>query len=170
VSDLPTLADLDALGTLLQRSVPARYEDLNGHVNVRGHYDLHMDTAEQAFRQLLRIDEDFLARTGQSSFSVAHHVQFHREILVGHEVTGHFRVLGRGPKTIHAMMILANRTTGHVASTLELVEAYVDLTTRRSTEIAPEVAERLDTLLAQHEQLAWSLPPSHRLGTSRPAH
>lgn len=164
----PTLADLDALGTLLERTVPAKYEDLNGHVNVRGHYDLHMDTAEVAFQELLLIDEDYLARTGQSSFSVAHHVQFHAEILVGHEVTGHFRVLGRGPKTIHTMMILANRTTGHIASTLELVEAWVDLTTRRSTPIAPDVAERIDALIAEHEPLPWSLPPSHRLGTSRP--
>lgn len=168
MSALPTPEEVDRLGTLLSRTVPERYQDLNGHVNVRGHYDLHMDAAESAFMTELGVDEDFLERTGQSSFSVAHHVQFHHEILVGHEVSAHLRILGRGSKTIHAVTILVNRTTGEIASTLEFVEAYVDLTTRRATAIAPDVAERIDTLLAEHTELDWSVPLSHQLGTSRP--
>ncbi|RLV55358.1 hypothetical protein D9V41_11400 [Aeromicrobium phragmitis] len=168
MSALPALDDVDALGTLFTSTVPERYRDLNGHVNVRGHYDLHMDGAEHAFEKLLGIDQAFLDRTGHSSFSVAHHVQFHHEIMVGHEVSVHLRVLGRGPKTVHAVTVLANRTTGEIASTLEFVEAYVDLTTRRAVAIADEVAERLDALLEQHRELPWSLPPSHQLGTSRP--
>nr|WP_283251719.1 thioesterase family protein [Aeromicrobium duanguangcaii] len=141
---------------------------MNGHVNVRGHYDLHMDAAEESWEHQVGLDQAFLDRTGQSSFSLTHHVQFHREILVGHEVTAHLRILDRGPKTVHAVTILANRTTGEIASTLEFVEAYVDLTTRRTTAFAPEIAERIDALLEQHASLPWSLPPSHRLGTSRP--
>ncbi len=168
MSRLPSLAEVDQLGTLLTTRVPERYRDLNGHVNVRGHYDLHMDGAEAAFMQVLGIDEDYLERTGQSSFSVAHHVQFHHEILVDHEVSVHLRLLGRGPKTFHAVTVLANRTTGEIASTLEFVEAYVDLTARRSVEIPDEVAGKVDAILEEHRSLAWTLPPSHRLGTSRP--
>ncbi|WP_313406180.1 thioesterase family protein [Aeromicrobium sp.] len=169
MSALPTPAEVDRIAPLLTRTVPERYQDLNGHVNVRGHYDLHMDAAEGSFTTQLGVDESFLERTGQSSFSVAHHVQFHHEILVGHEVSAHLRVLGRGTKTIHAVTILVNRSTGEIASTLEFVEAYVDLTTRRATAIAPEVAERIDALLAEHVELDWSVPLSHRLGTSRPS-
>lgn len=169
MSDLPTVAELDDLGTLFVREVPERYRDLNGHVNVRGHYDLHMDAAEEAFQGGLGLDEAFVERTGQSSFSIAHHVQFHHEILVGHEVSTHLRVLGRGPKTIHAVTVVANRTTDEIASTLEFVEAYVDLTTRRSIPIAPEVAARIDALLTEHAALPWDLPSSHQLGTSRPS-
>lgn len=166
---LPTPDDLEPLGTLLTRTMPARYQDLNGHVNVRGHYDLHMDAVEESWERQVGLDQAFLDRTGQSSFSMTHHVQFHHEILVGHEVTAHLRILGRAAKTVHAVTILANRTTGEIASTLEFVEAYVDLTTRRATPFAPEVAERIDALLEQHAALPWSLPPSHRLGTSRPS-
>lgn len=166
---LPTIEQVDELGTLLKRVVPARYEDLNGHVNVRGHYDLHMDGAEAAFAQEMGVDEDYLERTGQSSFSVAHHVQFHSEILVGHEVSVHLRHLGRGPKTIHSVTILVNRTTGRIASTLEFVEAYVDLTTRRSTAIPGELAARIDDGVARHTALDWSVPLSHQLGVSRPS-
>jgi len=167
MSTLPTVAQLDELGTLLVRPAPARFEDMNGHVNVRGHYDLHMDGAEIAFESALGLDESYVVRVGQSSFSLAHHLQFHHEVLVGHEVSVHLRFLGRGPKTMHAVTILANRTTGQVASTLEFVEAYVDLTTRRTTPLAPAVATRVDAALEQHVTLDWTLPPSHRLGTSR---
>ena len=166
---LPTMAQVDELGTLLTCAVPSRYEDLNGHVNVRGHYDLHMDGAESAFAKEMGVDEAYLERTGQSSFSVAHHVQFHSEILVGHEVSVHLRHLGRGPKTIHAVTVLVNRTTGRIASTLEFVEAYVDLTTRRSTEIPAELAAHIDERVARHAALDWSLPASHQLGVSRPS-
>lgn len=164
---LPTLAQVDELGTLVAKSAPARFEDMNGHVNVRGHYDLHMDGAEIAFEQTLGIDEAYVARVNQSSFSLAHHVQFHHEVLVGHEVSLHLRLLGRGPKTIHAVTILANRTTDQIASTVEFVEVYVDLATRRSAPIAADVAARIDPVLAQHQALSWSLPPSQQLGTSR---
>ncbi len=169
MTPLPTLAEIDELDTLLTVEVPAKYEDLNGHVNVRGHYDLHMDGLDSAFMSGLGIDEDFVERTGQSSFSSTHHVQFHHEILVGHEVTVHLRILGRGAKTIHAVTVLVNRTTQEIASTIEFVEVYVDLTTRRPIEIHPDLAGQLDALLEQHRALTWSLPPSHQLGTSRPA-
>lgn len=169
MSALPSLAEVDALGPLFVREVPERYRDLNGHVNVRGHYDLHMDAAEESWERQIGLDQAFLDRTGQSSFSITHHVQFHHEILVGHEVSAYLRILGRAPKTVHAVTVVANRTTGEIASTLEFVEAYVDLTTRRATEFAPEVAERIDALLAEHAALPWSLPSSHQLGTSRPS-
>lgn len=168
MSRLPTVAEIDELGIEPTVTVPAKYEDLNGHVNVRGHYDMHMDGLDTSFSSRLGIDEAFVERTGQSSFSSTHHVQFHHEILVGHEVTLHLRILGRGAKTIHAVTVLVNRTTGEIASTIEFVEIYVDLTTRRPIEIGPEVAARLDPLLAEHQSLTWTLPPSHQLGTSRP--
>ena len=164
---LPTLDQVDELGTLATTTVSSQYQDLNGHVSVRGHYSLHMDAAEQAFGQSLGVDESYLERTGQSSFSVAHHVLFHSEIHVGHEVSLHVRFLDRGDKTIHAATVLANRTTGRVAGTLEFIEAYVDLTTRRSTSIAPELAERIDEQVARHRALAWTLPSSEQLGVRR---
>jgi len=164
---LPSLEQVDELGTLATTTVSAQYQDLNGHVSVRGHYNLHMDAAEQAFGQVLGVDETYLERTGQSSFSVAHHVLFHSEIHVGDEMSLHLRFLDRGDKTIHAVTVLTNRTTGRVASTLEFIEAYVDLTTRRATSIAPELAERIDQHVARHQALTWTLPASERLGVRR---
>jgi len=163
----PTVAELDELGTLLRRVVPAEFEDFNGHVNVRHHYALHMEGAEAAFTDHFGISQEWIDHVGQSSFTVAQHVQFHREILVGHDVSVHMRILGTSPKIFHVLSVLANRTTGEVASTLEYVEAYVDLATRRTTTMPPELAERIETITARHSDLPWELPLSGRLGTSR---
>lgn len=169
MTTLPTIDQIDELGTLMKVEVPERYRDLNGHVNVRGHYDLNMEGCEYAFTSLIGLDEAFLERTNQSSFSATHHVQFHDEILVGHEVSMHHRLLGRGAKTLHAVTVLVNRTTGRIASTVEYVEVSVDLTTRRPVEWHLQISERMDAMLAEHRELTWSLPPSGALGTSRNA-
>lgn len=164
----PTRADLEDLGTLMSTTAPPEFEDENGHVNVRHHYGLLMHGTEVAFRDQLGVTAQWLERTGQSTFSIAHHVQFHSEILVGHELSLHHRVLGRSAKVIHAMGILFDRTTDRVASTVEYVEAYVDLGTRRTTTMPAELTIVLDDLLQRHERLSWDLPRSRELGTARP--
>ncbi|MGH1565742.1 thioesterase family protein [Mumia sp. DW29H23] len=163
----PTLDDLDALGALMTRTAPPEFQDMNGHVNVRHHYGMHMDGAAQGFVESFDLGEGWLDRTGQSAFSVEHHITFHSEILVGHEVSVHLRMLGRSDKAMHAMTILLDRSTGKVASTLEYVEVYVDLTTRRATAMPEELTKPLDALLEEHADLDWDLPRSRAMGTSR---
>lgn len=163
----PTVAELDELGTLIRQDIPANFEDLNSHVNVRHHYALHMAGAEMAFVDLFGIGAEWIDRTGQSSFTVAQHVQFHQEILVGHEVSVHMRVLGMSPKVLHVLSVLANRTTGEVASTIEYVEAHVDLATRRATAMPTQLAARVLTFATRHATLDWELPLSGRLGATR---
>nr|MCW2727461.1 hypothetical protein [Aeromicrobium sp.] len=163
----PTIDDLDQLGALLRREVPPEFEDFNGHVNVRHHYALHMDGAEVAFEDHLGIGREWIRRTGQSSFSVAQHMLFHHEILVGHEVSMHMRLLGASDKALHVLSVLANRTTGEVASTLEYVEVYVDLTTRRTMSMPAEIVAQIEPMMTRHAALMWVLPLSGRLGTSR---
>ncbi|GAA2074758.1 hypothetical protein GCM10009821_12070 [Aeromicrobium halocynthiae] len=165
-STYPTRADLEALGTVLLRTASPTFEDENGHVNVRHHFGLLMEGTEAAFRDL-GLTPDWIERTGQSTFSIAHHLQFHSEILVGHELSLHHRILGRSGKVIHAMAILFNVTNDRVASTAEYVEAYVDLETRRTTAMPAELTDAIDARLREQGSLAWDLPRSHELATSR---
>ena len=162
----PTLDDLDDLGVLLRLEVPPEFEDLNGHVNVRHHYALHMEGVEKAFVEQLGVDEA-RAADGEGTFSLSHHITFHSEILVGHDVSVHLRLLDRSDKIIHAVTVLADRTTGRVASTIEFVEANVDLTVRRITPMSEDLAAALDGLLDRHRELTWDLPRSDSLGIWR---
>ncbi|PJJ53722.1 acyl-CoA thioester hydrolase [Mumia flava] len=169
MSDLrrPTVADLDALPPVAALTATPDLEDMNGHMNVRHHYTIHMDGIAAAFEDRAGLNQSWIDRTGESAFSVEHHLQFHSEVLIGDALSVHLRTLGRSDKAIHAMSILLDRTTGKVASTLEFVELYVDLTTRRPTPMPEELAKQFDDLLAEAEGLDWDLPRSHELGTSK---
>ncbi|OUZ11656.1 hypothetical protein BHE97_03855 [Aeromicrobium sp. PE09-221] len=166
MTDTPTIGQLDELGIIRRRIVPPEFEDLNGHVNVKHHYTLHMEGAEAAFTGELGLDEARAGR-GEGTFSLTQHIRFSSEILIGHDVSVHWRVLDRSDKIIHGMTILADRTTGKVASTSEFIEAFVDLTTRRITPMPQDLARRLDELLDAHRRIPWELPLSEPLAARR---
>lgn len=159
----PTIDDVSALGTALALVAPAEFEDGNGHVNVTHYYRLHMEAADAAFSDL-GFDDAYRERTGHSVFSVEHHIRFLDESLVGDELSVHLRILGAGPKTIHAQTILVNRSRGTVANTLEFLELHVDLGTRRTTPMPGALAEPLNAMAAAHAALPWSLPLAGPLG------
>lgn len=163
VTTRPTVDDLDALGTAMTLVAPPEFEDSNGHVNVCHYYRLHMEASEEYFIGW-GFDADYRARTGHSVFSVEHHVRFLDESLVGDELSVHLRLLGVGPKTLHAQTILVNRSRGTVANTLEFLELHVDLTTRRTTLMPPDLVARLEAVCAEHSALPWSLPLAGPLG------
>ncbi len=68
------------------------------------------------------------------------------------------RVLGRSAKRIHYMMFMVNETRGTLASTFECVNSFADLTVRRTALYPPEIAAKIDALLAQHQALHWDAP------------
>lgn len=159
----PTVDDLDALGSATTLVAPPEFEDENGHVNVGHYYRLHMEAGDAAFRAY-GFDDDYRERTGHSVFSVEHHIKFLDESLVGDELSVHLRLLGIGPKTLHAQTIVVNRSRGTVANTLEFLELHIDLTTRRTTPMPPEMVTQLEAVRAEHAALPWSLPLAGPLG------
>lgn len=159
----PTVADVDALGAALKLTAPPEFEDGNGHVNVCHYYRLHMEGAESAMAGL-GFGTDYIDRTGHSIFSIEHHIRFYDESLVGDELSVHLRLLDVGPKTLHGMTIIVNRTRGTIANTLEYIELHVDLTTRRTAPMDDEMLRRLRGEVERHRDLPWSLPLSGPMG------
>ncbi|WP_028660557.1 thioesterase family protein [Nocardioides insulae] len=160
---LPTVAEIDALGNEVRLLAPPEWEDQNGHVNVCHYYNFHMQGAHRFFEEL-GVHGDYLATYGQSTFTMEQHINFYDEVLIGHEVSVHTRLLARNAKLLHAASIIVNRTTGRVVNTLEYVEGHVDLTTRRTVPWQQVLAEPIDALLAQHRALDWTLPPTGTMG------
>lgn len=162
----PGAEEVLALPAHLVEVAPPEWQDFNGHVNVRHFYDLHLRGAMAAMSEL-GLDDDYRRATGRSVFSVEQHIRFLDEVHVGDELSVHMCWLGRGDKVVHALSLVVNRTTGQVVNTLEVLEAHVDLGTRRACAWAPEVAERLDELVGAHAGLAWTAPLSGAVGVRR---
>ena len=154
---LPALQELDDLPPLLERTVPAEWEDLNGHVNVRHYLELY-DQAGWPMMGWLGIDERHFRDERRGFFDLEHHIWYLAEMHVGDSVTVHARFLARSAKRFHGAMFIANRTRQSVASVFEYVSTAADLEARRSAPLPAGVAARLDELIATHSRLAWPAP------------
>lgn len=154
---LPALQELDDLPPLLERTVPAEWEDLNGHVNVRHYLELY-DQAGWPMMGCLGIDERHFRDERRGFFDLEHHIWYLAEMHVGDSVTVHARFLARSAKRFHGVMFIANRTRQSVASVFEYVSTAADLEARRSAPLPAGVAARLDELIATHSRLAWPAP------------
>ncbi len=154
---MPALQELDDLPPLLERTVPAEWQDLNGHVNVRHYLEIY-DQAGWPMMGWLGIDERHFRDERRGFFDLEHHIWYLAEMHVGDSVTVHARFLARSAKRFHGAMFIANRTRQSVASVFEYVSTAADLEARRSAPLPTGVAARLDELIATHSRLAWPAP------------
>jgi acyl-CoA thioester hydrolase len=161
---VPTIAEIDMLGTLVERDIPRHWEDMNRHVNVRHYLDLYNEAGTPMFAQL-GIDERYFNTELRGFFDLEHHMWYLAEMHVGDRVSVHTRYLARSEKRFQGLLFVVNRTRGNVASVLEYLASGADLTTRRSAAFSPTVSARLDEILAQHAALPW---PAPRCGCIRP--
>ncbi|GGU14819.1 thioesterase family protein [Nocardioides albus] len=160
---LPSVAAVETLGRPFSRLVPPEWKDENGHVNVCHHFAFHMDVNIACFRQF-GVDEAYVRDRGLSTFSIEQNIRYYDEVLVGHQVSGYVRILDVSPKLVHAISVVVDETTGRIANTVEFVEGHVDLTTRRTTPWPADLLKALETRLAEHRALEWSLPLSAGVG------
>lgn len=163
MSELPTLAEVTQLREALRTVAGPEWEDENGHVNVQHFYGFH-NRASDAEMTRIGFTEEYRTSGGCGVFSVEQHLRFFNEVRIGEEISGHLRWLERGDKVFHAVSIIVNHSTGQIANTLEVLEAHVDLTTRRARSMPDDLAARVDEELALHTGLTWQVPLNGRMG------
>jgi acyl-CoA thioester hydrolase len=80
------------------------------------------------------------------------------EVKVGETVAIYTRVHGRSHKRIHFLHFMVNETTGKQAATLETVTSHANTATRRTSPFPAEIAQAIDAIILEHEQLEWAAP------------
>ena len=157
LTQMPTLTEVDDLPPLLERTIPAAWEDLNGHVNVRHYLELY-DQAGWPMLGTIGIEERHFREERRGLFDLEHHIWYLAEMHVGDVVTVHSRILERNTKRFHGVMFVANRTRQRVASAFEYVTTGADLEFRSTAPLPAIVAARLDEIIAVHVRLPWPAP------------
>ncbi|WP_370617567.1 thioesterase family protein [Mumia qirimensis] len=156
------IADMAGAEPDLVLTVPAEYEDGNGHVNIRHYFDLHARAGDVAF-EAIGFDESYRDVRGLSAFSIEHRIRYLDEVLVGHDVAVYVRMLARSSKVVHGIQLLFDTTTGALANTFEFIEGHVSLEQRRTVPWPDDVAALLDTAIAAGD--SWpALPHPPGLG------
>jgi len=151
------VVDVSELPITLQATVPEEYLDDMGHMNVMWYIHLFSRAAGEFFR-LFGLTDDYFTAHQAGTFALEMHVRYLAEVRLGQRVVVRSRALGRSAKRFHFMHFMVHADSGVLAATEEAVGTHVDLRTRRTSPMPPEVAAALDRLIAEHRRLPWEAP------------
>lgn len=156
---LPPVDQVLALPSEWSIVIPDEFTDANGHMNIARYMDCHSDGGWAYFGRF-GMSEDLARDGGATAFDMEHHITYHREVLTGHEVSVHVRLIDRTDKALHSVQFLVNRTTSELANMHEAIAVSVDLRTRVVAPFPEQAALLLDAQLEQDRRLPWAPPLS----------
>ncbi|MEU0265063.1 thioesterase family protein [Nocardioides sp. NPDC006303] len=113
--------------------------DDNGHLRVRGSFDLHMLGCESFFNRL-GFDEDYRAHNGLTIFSLDDRLTYVDEVRDGEHVTVHVCATSASDSVVRGRSAIVNQMRRAVASVLYFVDASAGLHSRRLEPFADPLA------------------------------
>jgi acyl-CoA thioester hydrolase len=158
----PALAVEDVLELAppsLRIAVPLSWADSNGHMNMRWYVALFDDAGDE-LHERMGLTSEFHARHRTGTVDLEHHTNFLNEVMPGDTVAVYSRLVARSAKRLHYLMFLIDESKGKVAAIFECMNAFADLTVRRTAPFPDEIVEKIDRWLARDTKLAWPPPVS----------
>lgn len=137
------LAQARALELTVEAVVEPRFLDAMGHMNVAWYVHL-FDRGVWAFFSRVGLDEGYLGQKQRGMFAVEENLRYLSELREGAAVDVHTGLLEVRPKTLRLLQYMVDRDRQRVAAVCEVVAVHIDLTTRRSIELEPQVLARLE--------------------------
>ena len=156
---MPTVEQLAALPAYLRKTIPPEYKDAMGHMNIRWYMALY-DDAEWDFFAAFGLDNDYYQTQHAGGFALQQFVRYLAEVHIGDTVAVKMRMIERSAKRIHYIDFMVNETQNVLASTMEVLVTHADLQARRSAAFPPDIAAKIDAMIAQHNALEWDAPVS----------
>lgn len=155
-----SLEQITQLGrACLRITVPESYRDSNGHMNVRWYVAI-FDDASDVLHEDMGLTPQYHREHGSGTFDLEHHIQYLAEVLPGEEVAVYVRYIAASEKRLHYVMFLVNETRGKLAATLECLNAFADLTVRRTAPWPPAAASKIAEEVKRSKRLDWDAPVS----------
>jgi acyl-CoA thioester hydrolase len=141
----------------LRTTVPAAWRDDNGHMNVRWYVAI-FDDASDVLHADLGLTPEYHRLHGSGTFDLEHYIQYLSEVLPGEQVAVYVRYVSQSAKRLHYVMFLVNETRGKLAATLECLNAFADLSVRRTAPWPEEVTRRIAERVRAGAALDWPPP------------
>ena len=141
--------------------------DANGHMNM-AFYVVVFDRGTDAWLDLAGIGTDYRRAAGHSVFAVETHTLYQREVGLGERLRVRSRLIAAAGKRLHLIheMTAAEDVAQDPVALQEVLFLHVDLATRRSAVMPPEVRIRVAGLLPANDD---PVPPwvGRRVGQAR---
>ena len=154
-SKLPALTELRALPAPLPcrvRQIEPQWIDHNGHLNM-AYYNVIMDESVGDLFRPMGLGADYRKERNGSTMTAECHVRYLRELRLGDPAQVSIRLLGADEKRIHFFQELRHATEGWLSATSENITLHIDMSIRRVAPFPPDIAERVQAVVAVHSRL-----------------
>ena len=149
----PTYDDIASLPAHAKQSVPAAFEDLNGHLNIRHYLGIASEGLDESLVEV-GIPKDW-RNTGRAVFSAEHHLTYFHELRTGDRVSVRVRLVGRSERAVHVLAYLVDEGREQVSYVMEEIFLCIDMETRRTTSWSEDIAAKIDARVKEHQELAF---------------
>lgn len=155
----PTYAELAALPAYAARSVPAAFEDVNGHLNIRHYVGISSEGLDESLVEC-GIPQKWPTVAGSGVFTAEHHMSYLDELRTGDKISVRVRLVGRSERAVHVLVYLLDDTHERLSYVMEEIFLHVSMETRRTAAWPDGVAAKIDSRLAEHHALGFEAPLS----------
>ena len=126
--------------------------DYNGHLR-DAYYLLIFSYATDALMERIGLDADSRGQSGNSLFTLEAHINYLHEVKLGTEVWVQTQIIGFDRKRLHAYHSLHRAGFAEALAASEQMLLHVDLAGPKSAPFTPQVAERLQGIVAEQADL-----------------
>jgi acyl-CoA thioester hydrolase len=150
----PTYDELADLPAYAAQAVPAAFEDINGHLNIRHYVGIASEGLDESLIDV-GIPQNWPTVAGQGVFTAEHHMTYLSELRTGDRISTRVRLVGRSARAAHAVVYLLDDGRRRLSYVMEEIFLHIDMETRRTAEWPDDVAAALDKRLAEESELPW---------------
>nr|WP_232523578.1 thioesterase family protein [Nocardioides sp. MAH-18] len=137
------------------QSVPAAFEDINGHLNIR-HYVGIASEGLDASLAAVGIPQNWPTIAGQGVFTAEHHMTYLSELRTGDRISVRVRLVGRSERAAHAVVYLVDDTHQVLSYVMEEIFLHIDMASRKTAPWPDDVAAAIDKQIASEAELSWA--------------
>ena len=132
------------------QKIKKEWTDYNGHMNV-AYYVLIFDlNAAELLMNKFNMGEKSAKETNKSTMVVESHITYNQELLEGDEVDLNLIYFSHDKKRLQYKFEMIHKTKNYLASTIEILALYVDLSKRKVTEFEDEKVKLMDNFILEN--------------------
>ena len=150
----PSYEQLVDLPAYTAQAVPAAFEDINGHLNIRHYVGIASEGLDECLESV-GIPQNWPTLSGQAVFTAEHHLTYLSELRTGDKISVRVRFVGRSERGAHVVAYLLDDTHSTVSYVMEEIFLHIDMASRRTAPWPADVAAALDEKIAADRASSW---------------
>ncbi|MFO1089224.1 MAG: thioesterase family protein [Hyphomicrobiales bacterium] len=142
--------------------------DYNGHLNMAYYVVIFDRNSDECFPHV-GLGPEYIKRSGSTMYTLESHVTYIRELHAGEKVKVTCQFLDYDAKRVHYVQEMIHAEEGWVAAVMESIVMHIDMSTKRSSVMPPDVLERVKAMTEAHKGLPVPSQVGHRIAIPRKA-